>query len=81
MTDLVTPEPTTTVVDDPKKPWKAVVAAVIAVALIAVPVVQTAFSDGVWSVQDTFTVILAVLGAVGVYFVPNPKVVDRGNSL
>ena len=42
-------------------------------ALVALPVVQTAMGDG-WDANDTITVILAVLGAVGVYFVDNPKI-------
>ena len=73
-TELVTPNPTTVVADDPSRPWKAVAAAVVAVLLIAIPVVQTALLDGVWDTQDTLTVILAVLGAAAVYLVPNPKV-------
>ena len=79
-TTLSTPAPSTTVADDPKRPYKFIVAAIISVCLVALPVVQTALGDG-WSADDTITVILAVLGAVGVYFVENPKVDAKANGL
>lgn len=81
MTELVTPEPTTVVVDDPKRPWKALVAVLIPIAITVVQLVQSGLNDGAWTSEDTFVVVLAVLGAVGVYLAPNPKVVGRGNSL
>lgn len=67
----------TDVVDDPKRPWKAIIAILIPVAITIVQLVQSSLNDGSWTNEDTFNVILAVLGAVAVYFVPNPKVVDR----
>lgn len=75
------PVNTTAVVDDPKRPWKAYVALLIPVAITVVQLVQSSLNDGAWTSEDTFTVILAVLGAVGVYLVPNPKVQKFGNSL
>ena len=80
-TDLITPESTTTVVDDPKRPWKALVAILIPVAITVVQLVQSGLNDGAWTSEDTFVVVLAVLGAAGVYLAPNPKVVERGNGL
>ena len=62
------------VIDDPKRPWKAIVAVVLAVAIVAVQAIQTALNDQVWNTEDTMVVILAVLGALSVYLVPNPKV-------
>ena len=80
-TTLVTPQPTTEVADDPKKPWKAIVALLIPVAITVVQLVQSALNDGAWTSEDTFNVILAVLGAVAVYLVPNPKVDAKANGL
>lgn len=74
MTELITPAPTTVVEDDPRKPWKAIVALLIPVAITVVQLVQSNFNDGAWTSEDTFNVILAVLGALAVYLVPNPKV-------
>lgn len=70
------------VVDDPKRPWKAIVALLIPIAITVVQLVQSGLNDGSWTTEDTFTVVLAVLGAVGVYMVPNPKVgANRANGL
>lgn len=66
------------IVDDPKRPWKAIVALLIPVAITVVQLVQSALNDGTWTNEDTFTVVLAALGAVGVYFVPNPKTFANG---
>jgi uncharacterized membrane protein len=80
MTELVTPEPTTNVVDDPKRPWKAVVAILIPVAVAVVQAIAAAYTDEQWDVNDTIVVVLALLGALGVYLVPNPKAVaDRAH--
>lgn len=81
MTELVTPEPTTIVVDDPKKPYKAIVAVLIPILITCVQLYQSQIGDGVWTTEDTTNVVLAVLGAVAVYVVPNPKVKGFGNSL
>jgi hypothetical protein len=62
------------VVDDPKRPWKAIVAAAIAVLIIVVQVVQSQWADGSWTREDTFVTALALLSALGVYLTPNPKV-------
>lgn len=77
MTELLTPEPTTVVVDDPKRPYKAIVAVAIPVAVAAVQAIAAAYTDEQWDFNDTLVVILAVLGALGVYLVPNPKAVER----
>lgn len=54
------------------KPYKAIVAAVIAVAIVVIQVVMTQVADGAWTLEDTFVSVLAFLGAVGVYFKENP---------
>ena len=72
MVDPIPPAPV--IVDDPKRPYKAWVAVAVAVLIAAATAAQTAFSDQSWDVADTITVILAALGALGVYFVENPKV-------
>lgn len=81
MTDPVVPGGH--VVADPKRPWKAIVAILIPIAITVVQLVQSSLNDGSWTNEDTFNVVLAVLGAVAVYFVPNPIVVDtdRANGL
>ena len=68
----------TAIVDDPKRPWKAVVALAIPVAIAVLQLVQTAVNDGTWTIEDTITVLIGALGAVAVYLVPNPKVIDPG---
>jgi|GraSoiStandDraft_24_1057298.scaffolds.fasta_scaffold24012_4 hypothetical protein len=80
---LTTPADVTVVTADPKRPWKAIVAVLIPIAITVVQLVQSSLNDGAWTNEDTFNVILAVLGAVGVYLVPNPivKAEERGNSL
>jgi len=50
------------------KTWVAVIVAVLIAGL------QTALSvlgDGIWTMEDTIVVLLAIVGAVGVYAVPN----------
>lgn len=66
------------IVDDPKRPWKAIVALCIPIAITVVQLLQSGLNDGSWTSEDTFTVVLAVLGAIGVYFVPNPKTFANG---
>ena len=61
------------VVDDPKKPWKAYVAVVAAILITVVQVIQAQSADGAWTQEDTWTTVLAFLGAVMVYVVENPK--------
>lgn len=81
---IPTPASVTTVQADPKKPWKAIVAILIPIAITVVQLVQSNLYDGTWTTEDTFNVVLAVLGAVAVYFVPNPIVnsdTDRANGL
>jgi hypothetical protein len=79
MTELVTPEPTTTVVDDPTKPYKAIAAVTIPIIITIIQLVQIQLGDDVWSRDDTINVILAALGAVVVYLVPNPKAVAKAH--
>lgn len=50
--------------------YKGIIAAVVAVLIAGVTAWQAASADGM-TPQDWATVILAVLGAVGVYAVPN----------
>lgn len=81
-TTLVTPEPTTKVADNPTKPWKAAVPIVLAALYALVEAVRIAYSDAVWDTNDTIAVVLAVITAVAVYLVPNPKVnADLANGL
>jgi len=70
-------------VADPKRPWKAIVAVLIPIAITVVQLVQSSLYDGAWTNEDTFNVVLALLGALAVYFVPNPIVSDdqRANGL
>ena len=49
------------------KYWKAILAAVTAVAITTVQAVQAASADGTWSKEDTTVVVLAFLGALAVY--------------
>lgn len=62
------------IVADPKRPYKAYVAAAIAVAITIVQAVQAQSADGVWSGEDTTVTILAFLSTVLVYFTENPKI-------
>ena len=57
---------------DPKRPYKAIAAAVVAVLITVVQVVKTQNGDGDWSTDDTLVTILAFLGAVAVYLTRNP---------
>jgi type IV secretory pathway VirB2 component (pilin) len=50
---------------------KGIIAALIAVLIIAVQAFQAAAGDGAVDTNDWLTIALAVLGAVGVYLVPN----------
>ena len=80
-TTLTTPAEVTTVEADPKKPWKAIAAILIPVAITVVQLVQSQIGDGAWTNEDTLNVVLAVLGALAVYLVPNPIVkADRANG-
>lgn len=67
-----------TIVDDPKRPWKAIVALAIPILITALQLIQTQFNDGTWTSEDTWTVVIGVLGAVGVYLTPNPKTFANG---
>lgn len=67
------PIPKEVVVDDPKRPWKAYIAAAVAIAITTIQVIQAQGKDGSWSQDDTWTTVLAFLGAVLVYVVENPK--------
>jgi hypothetical protein len=80
---LTTPAAVTTVEADPKRPWKAAVAIAIPVAIAVAQAIASAYTDEQWDVNDTIVVVLALLGALGVYLVPNPivKAEERGNSL
>ena len=80
-TTLNTPNQTTSVVDEPTKPWKALVPVVLGVLYAVWQAVQAAYSDNEWTQQDTITVVGAAIAALLVYLVPNPKAVERGNSL
>ena len=73
-TVLKTPATTTAVQDDPKKPYKTVVAFIISLLVVAIPIVRTLLGDG-WSLDDTLVVLLALATPVGVYFTENPKTV------
>lgn len=63
-----TPEP----VVRATKPYKAIVAGVIAVAIVLTQVIMTQIADGKWTLEDTLVSILAFLGTVGVYAKENP---------
>jgi hypothetical protein len=52
---------------------KALLAGLIAVLIVGLQAVQAASADGGLDTQDWLTIALAVLGAVGVYFVPNEQ--------
>lgn len=75
-TTLPTPNQSTPVEDDPKRPWKAVVAIVLAVAITLVQVIQSQWGDGNWTREDTIVTVLAFLSALTVYLVPNPKIIS-----
>jgi hypothetical protein len=68
------PNPAPAVVDDPKRPYKAIVAVVVAVLVIGIQAALSALGDGVWTTEDTLTTIVAVLGAIAVWATPNPKI-------
>ena len=61
---------------DPARPYKAIAAAVIAVAITVVQAIQSQSADGQWTTEDTIVTILAFLGAVAVYLTSNPIVAD-----
>ena len=69
-----------TIVDDPKRPWKAVVPLVFAVLYAAIQAGQIALGDGSWDSDDTTAVIISVLTAVGVYLKANPKTFATGRA-
>lgn len=79
-TTISTPAEVTTVEADPKRPVKAIVAIAIAVAVAVVQAVAAAYTDEVWNINDTIVVVLAGLGALGVYFAPNPIVKAEGRA-
>jgi hypothetical protein len=62
------------VVDDTKRPYKFYVAAVLAIAITVVQVVQAQWADGSWTREDTVVTLLAFLSAALVYTTENPKV-------
>ncbi len=82
-TTLPTPEAVTTVEADPKRPVKAAVALAIPIALAGLQAALNAYADAAWDLNDTLAVLIALAGAAGVYFAPNPivKTEERGNSL
>lgn len=61
---------------------KAIAAAVVGVIVTVVVAVQTAMSDGVFTTDEKFTVLLVFLGAVGgtlaVHQVPNKVIPPVG---
>ena len=50
---------------------KAIVAGIIGALIVAIQAYQAAAGDGAVDTNDWLTIALAVLGVVGVYFVPN----------
>lgn len=82
-TTLTTPADTTTVANDPKRPVKAVVALAIPIALAGLQAALNAYADAAWDLNDTLTVLLALVGAAAVYLAPNPivKTEERANEL
>lgn len=74
---MVDPTPVSNVVDDPKRPWKAIVALLVAVAIAVVQAAMSLIGDGNWTTEDTLVTVLAGLGVLGVYFTTNPKVTAR----
>ena len=68
--------------------WKGILAAVTAIAVTVVQAIQASSSDGAWTKEDTIVVVLAFLGALSVYAVPNvppagqpadPNMSEQGN--
>lgn len=55
---------------------KLIVSAVVAVAIAGLTALQSAYGDGVMTAQEWITVGLAVVGALGVWLVPNKPAVD-----
>ena len=72
--------PPEVVKDDPAKPWKALVPAVIAGILAAIGFAVADVDPFTWKDGlQTFGVGLSAGAAIGIptYFTPNPKVVQR----
>jgi len=81
-TTLTTPEPVTTVEADPTKPVKAIVALAIPIALAGLQAALNAYGDAAWDLNDTLTVLIAIVGAAAVYLAPNPIVkAEKANGL
>jgi len=82
-TTLTTPAAVTTVEADPKKPVKAVVALAIPIALAGLQAALNAYGDATWDLNDTLTVLIALVGAAAVYLAPNPivKADEKANSV
>jgi hypothetical protein len=59
---------------------KAIVAAVAAVIIAGIQAALSLLGDGTWTVEDTLVVILAIVGAVAVYAVPNKPYVQTGGT-
>jgi hypothetical protein len=57
---------------------KAIIAVVVAVLIAGAQAAMSALGDGNWTTEDTLVVILAILGAVGVYAIPNKPYVQTG---
>jgi hypothetical protein len=62
---------------DPKKPWKALIPVLFAALYAVAEAIQIATGDGAWDTDDTKAVVGALITAVVVYFVRNPKVGER----
>ena len=82
MTVLNTPNETTTVVDDPRRPAKAVAAGIISALAAGLSALVVAQGDNVVTSAEWTTVALAVVVAAGAAFggtfaVSSPKVVKE----